>query len=318
MLGSQLRKIMSGVGPGLDFLLVTALLKWKMLPLLTPLESDPSNLQGTLAVYRHCHLEESPGLYACGGRWLAGLDQFLSAGKSHGCGGLFTSFWSFQLLSGNLLSQWAQMQRACSSCRGVRQHSLHLSLLPTGMQWLVSGAWALPCLWKLNICHCNAEGHSFSFLKNPLPSPGWVWVYLYLMQTSICMNSGFYFWYAWKELRNVAHHLSAWAQKSFLSSPGCKWGEKRIGHICPSWSRSLHEGRLMEPFVIISDNSELWRWIKCGFVVQLPENRYFWSHPQVWCYKPCKVSPVWAKVCGFCEFPANTWLSGKVTKSFHV
>lgn len=88
-----IKKDFSGPGPELDLLLVIALLKWKMLPPLAPLESDPSNPPGVqvdLVVegawcHRHCGSEERrvPGLHACGGRWGAGLDHFISVGKVH-------------------------------------------------------------------------------------------------------------------------------------------------------------------------------------------------------------------------------------------
>lgn len=67
------------------------------------------------------------------------------------------------------------------------------------------------------------------------------------------------------------------------------------------WLSQAARGWLMEPFVIISDNQELWGWTEWGFVAQLPGNRSVWSHPQVWSYKPCKVSPGWVGVWGFCK-----------------
>lgn len=136
-------------------------------------------------------------------------------------GGLFTPFGSSQLSPFPVGSDAVGMfflqgcQAALTSPKSSPDND--------GVTWL----WihTLPCLWSLSIFHCNAEGHSFSFLTNPLPSPAWPCVYLHLMQTSTCVDSDSHLC-IWKEVKNVAHHLSAWAQKSFFSSSGCNGREE--------------------------------------------------------------------------------------------
>lgn len=96
----------SGLGPGLDFLLVTALLEWKMLSVLAPLDCDPLNPQGYSAAscswrilmwqalkfrgkgrsWACMPVEEGGEFYSWAG---AGLDHFIFVGRI--CWALSTS-----------------------------------------------------------------------------------------------------------------------------------------------------------------------------------------------------------------------------------